>query len=260
MYVRLAFAVAAHLETEILFVDEVLSVGDMAFQKKCLGKMDEVAHQGRTVVFVSHNINAVATLCRSAMLLVNGELAFASRNVSEVLRRYTSPAVAAKTVDLSRHPNRISGAGVFEEIALADENEGPTHCFRSGSRIVIDIKVRPPGPVRSPRVSIGFTNARGERAFAIGTHIGGTPIPSINGPATIRIRFIVPPLIPGEYTLDIGFYDWMVTPLDEIIGAAVIEILKDDYLPGLDGESPHVGHIVVRSEWGCVGGSPGAAS
>src|SRR6266576_2338101 len=65
MYVRLAFAVAAHLEPEILVIDEVLAVGDMAFQKKCLGKMGEVAKQGRTVLFVSHNMAAVQSLCQS---------------------------------------------------------------------------------------------------------------------------------------------------------------------------------------------------
>src|SRR5205814_8365739 len=67
MYVRLAFAVAAHLETDVLIVDEVLAVGDVQFQRKCLGKMKEVGSGGRTVLFVSHNVNAVASLCRSAM-------------------------------------------------------------------------------------------------------------------------------------------------------------------------------------------------
>ncbi|MBU2102979.1 MAG: ABC transporter ATP-binding protein, partial [Candidatus Omnitrophica bacterium] len=74
MYVRLAFAVAAHLEPEILLVDEVLAVGDAAFQKKCLGKMDEVAKGGRTVLFVSHNMAAVTTLCVRSILLNNGLL------------------------------------------------------------------------------------------------------------------------------------------------------------------------------------------
>src|SRR5947199_3855201 len=75
MYVRLAFAVAAHLEPEILLVDEVLAVGDAAFQKKCLGKMGEVSRQGRTVLFVSHNMGAVSTLCRRALLMENGRVA-----------------------------------------------------------------------------------------------------------------------------------------------------------------------------------------
>ncbi|NIP26938.1 MAG: ABC transporter ATP-binding protein, partial [Phycisphaerae bacterium] len=73
MYVRLAFSVAAHLEPEILLVDEVLAVGDIAFQKKCLGKMDSVSRQGRTVIFVSHNMNALQRLCPQSILLSHGQ-------------------------------------------------------------------------------------------------------------------------------------------------------------------------------------------
>jgi len=93
MYVRLAFAVAAHLEPEILVVDEVLAVGDLAFQKKCLGKMEDVAHGGRTVLFVSHNMNAVQRLCSSCMMLDRGQLV-AYGNTPEVIVRYLSPALA----------------------------------------------------------------------------------------------------------------------------------------------------------------------
>src|SRR5438045_7452488 len=92
MYVRLAFAVAAHLEPDILIVDEVLAVGDAEFQKKCLGKMDEVAHgQGRTVLFVSHNMQALRTLCTRAVLLERGQVLFAGtagKAVNEYTRKF----------------------------------------------------------------------------------------------------------------------------------------------------------------------------
>jgi lipopolysaccharide transport system ATP-binding protein len=88
MYMRLAFAVAAHLDPEILVIDEVLAVGDAEFQKKCLGKMSQVASAGRTVLFVSHNLNAVETLCGSAMLLEAGQVRLWDRNVRAVLQQY----------------------------------------------------------------------------------------------------------------------------------------------------------------------------
>ena len=88
MYVRLAFAVAAHLEPEILIVDEVLAVGDAAFQKKCLGKMEEVGKEGRTVLFVSHNMNAIEQLCRSCVLLQKGEMKIFDSNVDSVVKNY----------------------------------------------------------------------------------------------------------------------------------------------------------------------------
>jgi lipopolysaccharide transport system ATP-binding protein len=146
MYVRLAFAVAAHLESEILFVDEVPAVGDTAFQRKSLGKMSDVARQGRTIIFVSHNVNAVSALCQSAMLIENGAISSYSDNVQDVLRRYLSPAISAHTVDLSRHPNRTSRTSVFQEISMSDEDRGATHCFMPGANVLIDFKVRPPWP------------------------------------------------------------------------------------------------------------------
>ena len=87
MYMRLAFAVAAHLEPEILVVDEVLAVGDAEFQKKCLGKMGEVASEGRTVLFVSHNMGAVQTLCRRVVLLSHGKVQMIG-SVPEVVAEY----------------------------------------------------------------------------------------------------------------------------------------------------------------------------
>ena len=88
MYVRLAFAVAAYLEPEILLVDEVLAVGDAEFQKKCLGKMSDVAKQGRTVLFVSHNMNAVEQLCVSCLLLNAGELELIGKDVRGAIKAY----------------------------------------------------------------------------------------------------------------------------------------------------------------------------
>jgi lipopolysaccharide transport system ATP-binding protein len=94
MHTRLAFAVAAHLQTEILLVDEVLAVGDAEFQKKCLGKMQDVAHEGRTVIFVSHNMSAVAQLCRSAVALKNGEV-WMTGGVHEVIKKYLAEVSAS---------------------------------------------------------------------------------------------------------------------------------------------------------------------
>src|SRR5947207_4067928 len=100
MYIRLAFAVAAHLEPEILLVDEVLAVGDTAFQKKCLGKMGDVAKGGRTVLFVSHNMEAILRLCDKAFLLENGALV-KNADVGDTVATYLKSGFSqAETVDL----------------------------------------------------------------------------------------------------------------------------------------------------------------
>jgi lipopolysaccharide transport system ATP-binding protein len=89
MQVRLGFAVAAHLQSEILLIDEVLAVGDMEFQKRCLGKMDEVSHSGRTILFVSNQLPMIASLCSSCLLIEGGRLV-ASGPTSDVIHRYQS--------------------------------------------------------------------------------------------------------------------------------------------------------------------------
>lgn len=94
MYVRLAFAVAAHLEPEILLVDEVLAVGDVAFQRKCLGKMNEVAKEGRTVLFVSHNMGSIGRLCKTGILLDHGKMVF-NGNIGDVITKYTEEAISS---------------------------------------------------------------------------------------------------------------------------------------------------------------------
>ena len=107
MYVRLAFAVAAHLEPEILLVDEVLAVGDIEFQNKCLGKMGEIARGGRTVLFVSHNMLAVESICKSAIFLEAGVLRMAGRPIN-VVSEYTKSVTSAGAMfaDLRDHAGR----------------------------------------------------------------------------------------------------------------------------------------------------------
>ena len=122
MYVRLAFAVAAHLDPEILIVDEVLAVGDAEFQKKCLGKMKDVSGQGRTVLFVSHNMAAVKELCDTSMLLNNGLVSFAGKT-GDVLREYLSvPVNISSGSDFLSDPDTRRGSGEirFTDIVIND--------------------------------------------------------------------------------------------------------------------------------------------
>lgn len=128
MYVRLAFAVAAHLEPEILVVDEVLAVGDAEFLRKSLGKMQEVTEQGRTIIFVSHNLPAMKQLCPRSVYLVNGQV----RNIgptTDIIREYKSSSVPTTEVDLSKYRNdnitllevTVSNASGGPEVSIEDE-------------------------------------------------------------------------------------------------------------------------------------------
>lgn len=134
MYVRLAFAVAAHLEPEILIIDEVLAVGDAEFQKKCLGKMKDVANQGRTVLFVSHNATAVRSLCNKGLLIDKGEMVFYG-NVEETLQKYLRPN---KSTEKLFSPLFIKDLIEIKEISVRSKNDSDeTDLIDESSEVII---------------------------------------------------------------------------------------------------------------------------
>jgi lipopolysaccharide transport system ATP-binding protein len=154
MYVRLAFAVAAHLQPEILVVDEVLAVGDAAFQKKCLGKMDHVAKEGRTILFVSHNMAAVQALCGRAILLERGKLIQQGR-VQDVAQHYLHSVMATVEVPLEARQDR-TGDGSVRIVAMKVQSLDPDHVLRSSSRLRITIQYRSDSELRHPRFEVGI--------------------------------------------------------------------------------------------------------
>ena len=157
MYVRLAFSVAAHLEPEILIVDEVLAVGDQDFQKKCLGKMQEVGQQGRTVIFVSHNLAAVHQLCTTGLFLAGGQVV-AQGPVGEVVSAYLNTMQGAQeTVDLTAGPSRAgSQAARFERAELRGEGGGVRREFSLGEDVTVRFRIHftPRFTERAVRLSV----------------------------------------------------------------------------------------------------------
>ena len=145
MYVRLAFAVAAHLDPEILIIDEVLAVGDAEFQAKCLGKMKDVADKGRTVLFVSHNMGAVADLCTRAILLQNGRLTL-DGPTDDVIRTYVKQNMKVGLNDASalNDPTvrRGTGEARFEAIKMTNAEGLEKNEFQKGETIKFNQKVR----------------------------------------------------------------------------------------------------------------------
>lgn len=166
MQVRLAFAVAAHLEPEILLVDEVLAVGDAEFQQKCLGKMKDVSREGRTVVFVSHNLAAVRSLCPRALVLEKGRLTF-DGPTEEAVHRYlgqagsTSAVVEGDTLRRRVAREQVYSSDPFFEctrIAVLDEEGVPTTTFRSDEEIAVETDFRLFRPLAAPRVVVTLTD------------------------------------------------------------------------------------------------------
>ncbi len=125
MYVRLAFAVAAHLEPEILIIDEVLAVGDAEFQKKCLGKMKDVASEGRTVLFVSHNMTAIKTLCPKSLFLANGEVKFMGDTLEAISKYFGGDAFKANQSKYFNETNFVNDHFSLSAIEIKSTNENP---------------------------------------------------------------------------------------------------------------------------------------
>ena len=161
MYVRLAFAVAAHLDSEILLVDEILAVGDVQFQKKCLGKMKDVAEGGRTVLFVSHNMGAIRNLCERVLLIKDGRIELDADTGSSVARYLGQNLIKGTTATAVEIEDRMEGHIRhgdpylrFREITLLDESGHPRQSFHSDEDITVSITFECLQEVVDPRVMV----------------------------------------------------------------------------------------------------------
>jgi lipopolysaccharide transport system ATP-binding protein len=172
MYVRLAFAVAAHLEPEILLVDEVLAVGDATFQKKCLGRMGEVTREGRTVVFVSHNMGAVRSLCDRAILIQGGR-AVLDGDPSSVISAYMSALLSkAASGEVTWQGEDAPGLDELKlrAVGLVGPGGSVSSTFEVDKPIRVEIRYEIKRPVRGMRLWFFLLTAQGEIAFASSDH------------------------------------------------------------------------------------------
>jgi lipopolysaccharide transport system ATP-binding protein len=192
MYMRLAFAVAAHLEPEILIVDEVLAVGDAQFQKKCLGKMGEVARGGRTVLFVSHNMQAVQQLCTSGLILRDGRLV-RSGTIAECVAAYTADATDGQR-EIWERSSEIPPAGPLSVQSVSATLTGlqPDH------KLDLSIDLQTHSPHKAAFLAVDFHDAAGISFMqAIPTC---TPfIRDGSSRQTVNVTIELPPLVPGTY-------------------------------------------------------------
>ena len=251
MYVRLAFAVAAHLDPEILIVDEVLAVGDAEFQKKCLGKMREVSAGGhRTVLFVSHNMAAVAALCQRVVLLSAGQIA-ADGTPGDVIARYAAPASRARTADIdtTNHPGRQHGCPCVVTRVRTSSGGSDVTSVTPGQEVTLEIWLDLDRTIRNPRFSMGFDNSRGERVFALATFLSPAP-PAYAGPSSIvKVNFAFPPLYPGRYDFELTMAGEDGALIDRIDQVSSFEVVQDAFLGSTHSYFPEMGTVLVPSRW-----------
>jgi len=256
MYVRLAFAVAAHLEPDILIIDEVLAVGDASFQKKCLGKMGGVAKSGRTVVFVSHNMTAVVNLCDRGLLLERGRVA-AYGDIDHVVGHYLSAPDAGQSgfSDISNHQDRAPGSRpILRAIGLRSPVEGYRTVVYTGEDLVFEIHYDS-GDTDIDIVQLGICSFGGRRVFTVGTHHSPGFSGMFRGKGVIECRIPGVQLTAGEYTVAamLGRYAPR-DDMDYVENSLAFRVEFKDYFGTGDGPLPHQGDVVQRSEWHVMSG------
>jgi lipopolysaccharide transport system ATP-binding protein len=214
MYVRLAFAVAAHLETEILLVDEVLAVGDAEFQKKSLHKIEDVAKQQRTVLFVSHNMGAIAQLCQKAILLRSGQIEAVDRP-EIIIQQYLSDQMA-QTPDIYLEPsNNLHSPVVVMRLWIGDRIGNPIPIVSVTKPFSVGVQVLVRRPIAGIDIGVRFHNAIGQPLFTCNLSDSKEALEKLT-PGVHSFLIEIPEhfLAPDNYTLTIGIHRPNVEVLD----------------------------------------------
>jgi lipopolysaccharide transport system ATP-binding protein len=249
MYVRLAFSVAAHLEPEILLVDEVLAVGDASFQKRCLGKMSEVAREGRTVVFVSHNLPTVLSLTERCIWIDKGRIA-ADADPQTVVHAYLKALETSRVQSLASREDRTgSGDLRFTGFSLRNARGEEITTAISGDDLVLALhyRIRDGAHVGRADVSIGVHGSAEQRLFHLSTTLTESlgELPSVG---TIVCRIPHLPLMPGTYAFNLfgetdgGIADW-------IQHAGEIDVAPGDFFGSGKLPPPTQGLFLVSHSW-----------
>ena len=253
MYVRLAFAIAAHLEPEILIIDEVLAVGDLAFQQKCLGKMSEVSRGGRTILFVSHNMAVIEKLCQRAIVLDQGRIEYQGET-AEAIHHYLNSMLAANNpaghvFDLSASVDRRSNVGkLLKRIELYNDDNLPIlEGIRLGTGLKVKVFFDLPKPTRSFDMGLAFDSMFGQRIFtAHSLFEPARPSGEWVGPQVFVCDIPSFTLMPGTYNLRI-WLDINHAEADLINYAAKVTVLESDYYG--TGKAPWNGAVVLKHNW-----------
>lgn len=252
MYVRLAFAVAAHLEPEILLVDEVLAVGDSAFQKKCLGKMSKAAQSGRTILFVSHNMAAIENLCSRVVVLDEGKKIFegeTKKAIDHYLLSYKQDMRNLRDFS-SRKGN---GELRIVDLKFRNENGQIRNCMSCGEPVDIVMEYENYGLSENTEllVQIYVKTARGVPLFGTHNKLFGIPFKSKNiGKRGFFICHIDSlPLTPSIYLLDLYVQRSGGVILDQILGAGRLDIEASNFLGSGRLPSLEAGPLVIKADW-----------
>jgi lipopolysaccharide transport system ATP-binding protein len=248
MYVRLAFAVAAHLEPEILIVDEVLAVGDAAFQKKCLGKMGSFAQSGRTVLFVSHNMEAVRSLCQRGVWLKDGRL-HKDGTVDEVVEAYFNSISNELSFSCANPDYGLT----IQKVVLKNDRGEESSQFRPGEDLIVEINYDAQKRLEQPYVVLGVQGINGS-CFTANMLLDGQRPEALAGTGKLACRFKSLPLFPQSYAVKMSVRtkngNDMIVNYQEVTYFSVVgDLAEYGYKGEFLSRASHSTPVVVPYEW-----------
>ena len=250
MNVRLAFSVAAHLEPEVLLIDEVLAVGDVEFQRKSLGRMREVSTDGRTVLFVSHDLGAVQQICSAALVLDEGKTYFIG-DTRSAIRAYQDMGLISNmySTDLSLSRNRRGEGGILvQSLLLLNDVYEPVTLFESGKSAIIAITYKALHSIRKVDFAISIRTLSGSPLFLCNSRHHCDFLTIDEGMGIVYCEIKNMPLADGKYSINVAIQDGM-RMYDWIGDAMVFEVISTNYYGNgakvLKGHSP----FLVKSNW-----------
>ena len=208
MFVRLGFAVAVHCEPDVLLIDEVLAVGDIQFQSKCMSKMREMDKQGVTKIFISHNLNSVQLLCKNTLYISQGVVQQYG-DTQSVINECKKDALSEKgSVDVSDEGVRHGTKEIeITKVEFIDRNNNVTNIFKRGESLEIKIKFFAKNTVENPEFVVGFASEHSIRLSSATTRDHGIPVGDINGHGEVTYVIESLPLTVGKYFVTVGCWD-----------------------------------------------------
>ena len=245
MYVRLAFAVAAHLESEILIVDEVLAVGDAEFQKKCLGKMGDISsEEGRTILFVSHNMTSISTFCQKGLFLSNGNLAYEG-SIPDVIDRY----INSNRIEGQDNTLKTKYGTVLFDLLTPN---GKSDAVLLDSKLTFRIKFNFNQKVKNANIGIGINDHFGSRLVTYHTSYELNEVITIEGNETVVCEINNVILRPGTYNVEISLFDEFQNTFYNNNRVSKLHVEESDFYS--TGKLPNInqGCFLQKAQWSFI--------
>lgn len=253
MKVRLAFAVAAFMEPEILLVDEVLAVGDASFQNKCIGKMSEVSKQGRTIIFVSHNMPAILNLCERVILLESGKVKIDTDPTTGIKKYFESISSISSDMDFASIPRYPDHTAIITKIQFLNEDNNPVYSVQAGGSITARIYYQHSDTIKDAHFGLVFETVMGVKVFHVHSKIQKGMLPELSSSGVIECKIPRLPLVAGTYYISAGCGS-QKRQMDFIERCCQLQVTDADLFGTGRSPNPKASIVFVDADWNVIEG------